>query len=154
MPAVHLGILEEILARSQVEDLCRCKSALGLAGNATRITKKTSKSRPHFSDMEKDEFLIHKDGLAKRMYPNHWKGENALYFVGLARLIYFKGEAMSNRAFLLPFLIEDSVPTTKVEEFTSTNETLAKDSQFCDKRGRGGHEWKQVESDEIWIGSV
>ncbi|KAD4584504.1 hypothetical protein R6Q59_036636 [Mikania micrantha] len=29
--------------------------------------------------------LLNKDGLAKQMYPNHWKGENGLYCVGLAR---------------------------------------------------------------------
>ncbi|KAL8232805.1 hypothetical protein R6Q57_002583 [Mikania cordata] len=29
--------------------------------------------------------LLNKDGLAKQMYPNHWKGEKGLYCVGLAR---------------------------------------------------------------------
>ncbi|GJT00939.1 probable indole-3-pyruvate monooxygenase YUCCA10 [Tanacetum coccineum] len=32
-----------------------------------------------------DDFLINEDGLAKPIYPNHWKGENGLYCVGLAR---------------------------------------------------------------------
>lgn len=34
--------------------------------------------------LQGDDFL-NKDGLPKAMYPNHWKGENGLYFVGLAR---------------------------------------------------------------------
>ncbi|KAI3760056.1 hypothetical protein L1987_50445 [Smallanthus sonchifolius] len=29
--------------------------------------------------------LLNKDGLPKPMYPNHWKGENGLYCVGLSR---------------------------------------------------------------------
>ncbi|KAI7756666.1 hypothetical protein M8C21_009648 [Ambrosia artemisiifolia] len=29
--------------------------------------------------------LLNEDGLPKPMYPNHWKGENGLYCVGLAR---------------------------------------------------------------------
>ncbi|PWA58478.1 pyridine nucleotide-disulfide oxidoreductase, class-II [Artemisia annua] len=32
-----------------------------------------------------DDFLINEDGLPKPVYPNHWKGENGLYCVGLAR---------------------------------------------------------------------
>ncbi|XP_024980946.1 probable indole-3-pyruvate monooxygenase YUCCA10 [Cynara cardunculus var. scolymus] len=31
------------------------------------------------------DFLIVKDGFAKPMYPNHWKGENGLYWAGLAK---------------------------------------------------------------------
>ncbi|KAD0176505.1 hypothetical protein E3N88_44685 [Mikania micrantha] len=29
--------------------------------------------------------LLNEDGLPKQMYPNHWKGENGLYCVGLSR---------------------------------------------------------------------
>nr|XP_023891212.1 probable indole-3-pyruvate monooxygenase YUCCA10 isoform X2 [Quercus suber]POE62183.1 putative indole-3-pyruvate monooxygenase yucca10 [Quercus suber] len=32
-----------------------------------------------------DEYLLNEDGLAKPTYPNHWKGKNGLYCVGLSR---------------------------------------------------------------------
>ncbi|KAK7838145.1 putative indole-3-pyruvate monooxygenase yucca10, partial [Quercus suber] len=32
-----------------------------------------------------DEYLLSKDGLPKPIYPNHWKGKNGLYCVGLSR---------------------------------------------------------------------
>ncbi|KAJ9543203.1 hypothetical protein OSB04_022910 [Centaurea solstitialis] len=35
--------------------------------------------------LQGDDFLLNKDGLPKPKYPNHWKGENGLYCVGLAR---------------------------------------------------------------------
>ncbi|KAI3678992.1 hypothetical protein L6452_38297 [Arctium lappa] len=35
--------------------------------------------------LQGDDFLLNKDGLTKAMYPNHWKGENGLYCIGLSR---------------------------------------------------------------------
>ncbi|KAI3678991.1 hypothetical protein L6452_38296 [Arctium lappa] len=35
--------------------------------------------------LQGDDFLIDKDGFAKPMYPNHWKGKNGLYCAGLAK---------------------------------------------------------------------
>ncbi|KAJ3694070.1 hypothetical protein LUZ60_009550 [Juncus effusus] len=35
--------------------------------------------------LEKDEDLISDDGMAKKTYPNHWKGSNGLYCAGLVR---------------------------------------------------------------------
>ena len=35
--------------------------------------------------MQGGDDLINKDGFAKPMYPNHWKGENGLYCAGLAK---------------------------------------------------------------------
>jgi indole-3-pyruvate monooxygenase len=35
--------------------------------------------------LQDDEYLLNKEGLAKAEYPNHWKGKNGLYCVGLAR---------------------------------------------------------------------
>ncbi|KAK4558605.1 hypothetical protein RGQ29_008063 [Quercus rubra] len=32
-----------------------------------------------------DEYLLSEDGLPKPIYPNHWKGRNGLYSVGLSR---------------------------------------------------------------------
>ncbi|XP_023527998.1 probable indole-3-pyruvate monooxygenase YUCCA10 [Cucurbita pepo subsp. pepo] len=32
-----------------------------------------------------DEYLLNEDGLPKPSYPNHWKGKNGLYCVGLSR---------------------------------------------------------------------
>ncbi|KAM3735443.1 hypothetical protein ACB098_10G088400 [Castanea mollissima] len=32
-----------------------------------------------------DEYLLSEDGLPKPIYPNHWKGKNGLYCVGLSR---------------------------------------------------------------------
>ncbi|KAK4558606.1 hypothetical protein RGQ29_008064 [Quercus rubra] len=32
-----------------------------------------------------DEYLLSEDGLPKPVYPNHWKGKNGLYCVGLSR---------------------------------------------------------------------
>ncbi|CAK9318013.1 unnamed protein product [Citrullus colocynthis] len=32
-----------------------------------------------------DEYLLNDDGLPKPSYPNHWKGKNSLYCVGLSR---------------------------------------------------------------------
>ena len=31
-----------------------------------------------------DKCMLNNDGLPKKDYPNHWKGENGLYCVGLA----------------------------------------------------------------------
>ncbi|XP_042475272.1 probable indole-3-pyruvate monooxygenase YUCCA10 [Macadamia integrifolia] len=41
-----------------------------------RITKKWLKD---------DDELLNEDGISKQSYPNHWKGKNGLYCVGLAR---------------------------------------------------------------------
>ena len=35
--------------------------------------------------MQGDEYLLNEDGLPKPSYPNHWKGKNGLYCVGLSR---------------------------------------------------------------------
>lgn len=35
--------------------------------------------------MQGYDCLLKKDGLPKLIFPNHWKGENGLYCVGLAR---------------------------------------------------------------------
>ncbi|KAK8532566.1 hypothetical protein V6N13_131885 [Hibiscus sabdariffa] len=32
-----------------------------------------------------DDYLLKEDGIAKQSFPNHWKGRNGLYCVGLAR---------------------------------------------------------------------
>ena len=32
-----------------------------------------------------DDCLLGEDGLAKQSFPNHWKGKNGLYCVGLAK---------------------------------------------------------------------
>ncbi|XP_042475381.1 probable indole-3-pyruvate monooxygenase YUCCA10 [Macadamia integrifolia] len=47
-----------------------------LATGFHRITKKWLKD---------DDDLLNDDGIAKKSYPNHWKGKNGLYCVGLAR---------------------------------------------------------------------
>ncbi|KAK4590904.1 hypothetical protein RGQ29_021197 [Quercus rubra] len=36
-----------------------------------------------------DEYLLNDDGLPKPTYPNHWKGKNGLYCVGLSRRGFF-----------------------------------------------------------------
>nr|POF15154.1 putative indole-3-pyruvate monooxygenase yucca10 [Quercus suber] len=36
-------------------------------------------------EIQEDEYLLSKDGLPKPIYPNHWKGKNGLYCVGLSR---------------------------------------------------------------------
>ncbi|XP_028804170.1 probable indole-3-pyruvate monooxygenase YUCCA10 [Neltuma alba] len=33
-----------------------------------------------------DDYLLKEDGLAKQAYPNHWKGRNGLYCVGLSQM--------------------------------------------------------------------
>lgn len=35
--------------------------------------------------LQGDEYLLGEDGLAKQSFPNHWKGKNGLYCVGLAK---------------------------------------------------------------------
>ena len=32
-----------------------------------------------------DDYLLNDDGIPKLNYPNHWKGNNGLYCVGLSR---------------------------------------------------------------------
>ncbi|EEF41651.1 monooxygenase, putative [Ricinus communis] len=32
-----------------------------------------------------DDYLLNEDGMSKPSYPNHWKGKNGLYCIGLAR---------------------------------------------------------------------
>nr|POF15153.1 putative indole-3-pyruvate monooxygenase yucca10 [Quercus suber] len=36
-------------------------------------------------EIQGDEYLLSEDGLPKPIYPNHWKGMNGLYCVGLSR---------------------------------------------------------------------
>ncbi|URE27125.1 Flavin-binding monooxygenase-like [Musa troglodytarum] len=43
--------------------------------------------------LKNDDCLIGEDGMAKQMFPNHWKGKNGIYCAGLARRgIYGSGE--------------------------------------------------------------
>ncbi|CAD5162824.1 unnamed protein product [Musa acuminata subsp. malaccensis] len=43
--------------------------------------------------LKNDACLIGEDGMAKQMFPNHWKGKNRIYCAGLARRgIYGSGE--------------------------------------------------------------
>lgn len=36
-------------------------------------------------DLQGDDFLLGEDGMCKQSFPNHWKGKNGLYCVGLSR---------------------------------------------------------------------
>lgn len=38
---------------------------------------------------EQDDDLLKENGLPKQSYPNHWKGKNGLYCVGLARTGFY-----------------------------------------------------------------
>ena len=43
--------------------------------------------------LQGDDYLLGEDGMAKQMFPGHWKGKNRLYCAGLARRgIYGSGE--------------------------------------------------------------
>ncbi|WCJ21422.1 Flavin-containing monooxygenase family protein [Euphorbia peplus] len=35
--------------------------------------------------LQDDDYLLKEDGIAKQSFPNHWKGKNGLYFIGLSR---------------------------------------------------------------------
>ncbi|MFS8014449.1 putative indole-3-pyruvate monooxygenase [Helianthus anomalus] len=49
--------------------------------------------------MQGGDCLLNKDGYPKQMYPHHWKGENGLYCVGLARRgMYTLGSDAQNTA--------------------------------------------------------
>ena len=38
---------------------------------------------------DEDGWLLNKEGFPKGRFPNHWKGHNGLYCVGLARMGLF-----------------------------------------------------------------
>ncbi|RZS28770.1 hypothetical protein BHM03_00062412 [Ensete ventricosum] len=59
--------------------------------NAVRNTK--LESQMNSGCLQNDDSLIGEDGMAKQMFPNHWKGKNRIYCAGLARRgIYGSGE--------------------------------------------------------------
>ena len=44
-----------------------------------------------------DDYLLNDDGIPKPSYPNHWKGRNGLYCVGLSRRGFYgaKSDALN-----------------------------------------------------------
>ncbi|XP_024982107.1 probable indole-3-pyruvate monooxygenase YUCCA10 [Cynara cardunculus var. scolymus] len=93
-PVIDVGTVKKIKS-GEIEVLPRLKNIKG-GGNEVVfengkcyqfdvILFATGFKRSTHLWLQGDDFLINEDGLAKPMYPNHWKGDNGLFCVGLAR---------------------------------------------------------------------
>ncbi|GAB2281480.1 hypothetical protein Dimus_016067 [Dionaea muscipula] len=91
-PVIDVGTIDKI-KRHEIQVLPAIASIQGnsiLFSNGhsyafDAIVLATGFRRSTTSWIKGDDYLFNEDGLPKPSYPNHWKGKNGLYCVGLAR---------------------------------------------------------------------